>query len=201
MTNGDGVRRTWGGVDPELALLDDDGRPDPPTGLGEAETILGFLDYLRGAIDWKTRDLGPEQLEATLPPSSMTLGGLFTHLAFVEDFWCTYGLRGEPVPTGATPEQWAADPDLDWHAARGRDRTALRAEWLGAVDRSRRSVAEVIAGADGEDPLGTPVHHNVHGDDPAPTLRWVLVHMVEEYARHAGHADLLREAVDGDTGE
>ncbi|MGC5629865.1 DinB family protein [Georgenia sp. Z1344] len=229
MTNGARARAVWGGVDPDVAPLDEDGRPEPPTGLGESGTLLGFLDYLRGTIDWKTRGLSPEQLGATHAPSTMTLGGMLLHLAFVEDFWLTHGMRGEPVPTSATDEEWDADPDRDWHAAKGRARADLRAEWLAAVDRSRRSVDAVLAGervptrdevstgdgpsttgpaseagptsAESSDPMATPMRHNVYGDEPAPTLRWVLTHLIEEYARHAGHADLLREAIDGDTGE
>jgi hypothetical protein len=92
---------------------------------------------------------------------------------------------------------WKADPDWDWHSAAGDTPEQLRALWRDAADRSRALVAKALA--DGGD-LGRPCTRT-WPDGRSPSLRWVLVHMIEEYARHNGHADLLRESIDGETGE
>ena len=91
---------------------------------------------------------------------------------------------------------WKADPDWEWHSAAGDTPDQLRTLWQDAVDRSRASVTEALA-AGGLDQLA----RRPWPDGSAPSLRWILCHMIEEYARHNGHADLLREAVDGETGE
>jgi hypothetical protein len=126
----------------------------------------------------------------------MTLGGLLSHMAFVEDHWFSGSLhandRAEPWSTA----DWRADPDWDWHWAEGKTPDELMAIWDAAVDRSRALVADAIA--DGG--LGQ-LAKRTWPDGRAPSLRWILLHMIEEYARHNGHADILREAVDGEVGE
>ena len=91
---------------------------------------------------------------------------------------------------------WDADPDWEWHSAAEDSPEELRAIWEDAVARSRAVVTEALASG-GLDQLA----RRTWPDGSAPSLRWILLHMIEEYARHNGHADLIRESVDGETGE
>src|ERR671939_619475 len=119
--------------------VDEHGRPESPLAADETATLLGFLEYQRATLAWKCAGLDSAGLRATVAASSMTLGGLLKHLAYVESDWFSRWLHG-----------------------------LARRTWP---------------------------------DGRAPSLRWIMVHMIEEYARHNGHADLLRESVDGRTGE
>jgi uncharacterized damage-inducible protein DinB len=180
------------------AETDEHGRPEPPHEAAEAETLLGFLDYQRATLAWKCRGLTDEQLRLPLPPTSMTLGGLLKHLAYVEDYWFTEVAAGRPAPEPWASIDWQMDPDWEWHSADADSGHELRALWAERVGRSRAVVStQFRQGADGA--LGRP--HPAWGGQGLVSLRWVLVHMIEEYARHNGHADLLREAIDGVTGE
>ncbi len=137
-----------------------------------------------------------EQLRVALRPSTLTLGGLLKHLARVEDDWFTEVVGGEP-----TPEPWAspdteADPDWAWTSAAKDSGDDLRALWAERVDRARAVVEGRIRDG-GAEALGQ-THSAWLG---RVSLRWVIAHMVEEYARHNGHADLIRESIDGQTGE
>jgi len=177
---------------------DEHGRPEPPLDGDEAATLLGFLDYQRATLQWKCRGLSDEQLRVALPPTSMTLGGMLKHLAKVEDYWFTEVVAREP-----TPEPWAsadfdADPDWDWRSAADDPGDKLRALWSERVSRSR-TVVETRPGKGGAEALAEA--HPAWGGQGRVSLRWVLVHMVEEYSRHNGHADLIRESIDGQTGE
>lgn len=177
---------------------DDHGRPEPPLTGDETQTLLGFLDYQRATLEWKTRGLD-EGLRLPLPghPSGMTLAGLLKHLAWVEDYWFTETAGREPTPAAWADVDWAADQDWEWSSARTDDAAELRATWETSVVRSRAVTDRLLA--DGGPGLeGT---HPAWGGRAEVSLRWILVHMVEEYARHNGHADLLREAVDGQVGE
>jgi uncharacterized damage-inducible protein DinB len=179
-----------------MTVVDDHGRPEPPLAGNEVETLLGFLDYQRGTLAWKTAELDADGLRATVGVSSMTLGGMLKHLAWVEDYWFTYRLLGrDPGPPWDTVD-WDDDPDWEWRTAADDSPEQLQATWREAVDRSRAAVAE--AQADGG--LGR-LADKAWPDGSSPSLRWIVVHMVEEYARHNGHADLLREQVDGEIGE
>jgi uncharacterized damage-inducible protein DinB len=176
--------------------VDEHGRPEPPAAGDEVETLLGFLDYQRATLEWKCAGLDADGLRATVGPSSMTLGGMLKHLAWVEEVWCAVWLHGRaPHPPWDTVD-WAADADWEWRSAAGDDPEHLRALWAEAVARSRASVAEALADG-GLDRLA----RRRWSDGRAPSLRWIIVHLIEEYARHNGHADLLRESVDGLTGE
>jgi uncharacterized damage-inducible protein DinB len=128
--------------------------------------------------------------------SSLTLGGLLKHMALVEDSWFSERLRGQdPVPPWDAVDG-EADPDWELHSAAEDTPEELFTLWRAAVDRSRASVAAALA----EGGLDQPMRAELR-DGRQPSLRWIFVHMIEEYARHNGHADLLREAVDGATGE
>jgi uncharacterized damage-inducible protein DinB len=182
---------------PLMTNLDEQGRPEPPIAADETASILGFLEFQRATLAWKCAGLDAAGLQATAAASSMTLGGLLKHLAYVEDLWCSRRLHGrDPEPPWDTVD-WDADRDWDWHSAAEDSPEQLHALWQDAVARSRSLVTQALG--DGglerraawiDDYLGQ-----------APSLRWILLHMVEEYARHVGHADLLRESVDGLTGE
>ena len=169
--------------------------PEPPVAGDEASTLLGSLERQRATLAWKVSGLDAAGLRARLAPSAMTLGGLVKHLALTEDH--TFGGKfagrelGEPWRSGG----WDDDPDWEWTSAADDSPEDLLALWGAAVERSRAVVAEALAG-DGLDTLGSPMP-----DGRAPSLRRLLADMIEEYARHVGHADLLREAVDGLTGE
>jgi hypothetical protein len=176
--------------------VDEHGRPQPPAAGDEATTLLAFLEVQRATVAWKCGGLDAAGLRAQLPPSTMTLGGLLKHLAWVEDHWFSHWLHGcERQPMWQAID-WAADPDWDWHSAADDTPEELDRLWRDAVDRSRALVAEALADG-GLDRLAHRAGH--HGEQPS--LRWIVVHMIEEYARHAGHADLIRESVDGLTGE
>jgi uncharacterized damage-inducible protein DinB len=176
--------------------VDEHGRPEPPLTADETATLLGFLDYQRATLAWKCSGLDAAGLRATVGASSMTLAGMLKHLALVEDDWFSRWLYGrEPAPPWDTVD-WDADPDWDWHSAAADTPEELLALWQDAVDRSRAQVAEALAGGGLE-----RLPRRRWPDGRAPSLRWIVVHMIEEYARHNGHADLIRESVDGLTGE
>ena len=177
-------------------VLDEQGRPEPPPAADELGTLLGFLEFQRATLTWKTAGLDADGLRATVGASTMTLGGILTHLAWVEQFWFGCRLLGRPPTEPWRSVDWEADPDFDWHTAADRSPDEVRALWQAAVEDSRAQVAEAMADGGLGQLLAVP-----WADGTAPSLRWLLVHMIEEYARHNGHADLIRESVDGETGE
>jgi len=180
-----------------LSNLDEYGRPEPPPAGDEIATLLGFLDFQRATLAWKVSGLDADGLRAKVGPSSMTLGGMLKHLAYVEDSWFNVMLHGRtPHPPWDTVD-WKADRDWDWHSATEDSPEELVALWRDTVERSRSLVDEALADGGGLDQLA----RRTWPDGRAPSLRWILVHMIEEYSRHNGHADLLRESVDGQTGE
>lgn len=175
--------------------LDAEGRPEPPLAADEASTLVGFLEWHRATFAWKCAGLEAAGLTETVGASSMTLGGLLKHWARCEDFWFSHQLAGRDTAAPWDSVDWDADPDWEWHSAAEDTPEELRALWQENVERSRVALAEVLE-ADGLDGV---VRRPPPGVQPA-TVRWVLCHVIEEYARHNGHADLLRESVDGATG-
>lgn len=126
----------------------------------------------------------------------MTLGGMLKHLAYVEQQWFHVVLHDrEPLEPWASVD-WKADNDWDWHSAAQDTPDELIALWQGEVDRARKAVDEALEDGD----LGQPSKRAPWRDGRTVSLRWILTHMVEEYSRHNGHADLIREAIDGQTG-
>jgi uncharacterized damage-inducible protein DinB len=177
--------------------VDEQGRVEPPLAADETTTLVGFLEFQRATLGWKCAGLDADGLNATIGTSSMTLGGLLKHMTYVEDLWCSRRLHGRDPERPWDRVDWDADVDWDWHSAAADSPEQLQALWQDAVARSRSLVTEALA--DGG--LDRPA---VWIDDwygVAPNLRWILVHLIREYARHDGHADLLRESVDGLTGE
>lgn len=176
-------------------MTDAQGRPEPPRTGDESSTIDGYVEFLRATVGWKTDDLDDDQLRATLPPSDLTLGGLLHHLAYVEDYWFGVVLAGrDPAPPWDDVD-WDADGDWDWHVAAELDGATIRARWTDAVDRSRAVLTELLS-----EP-GSLGRTFVTGGGTTVSLRYVMVHLVEEYGRHAGHLDLIRQSVDGLVGE
>jgi uncharacterized damage-inducible protein DinB len=181
---------------PPMTGLDEHGRPEPPLAADETATLLGFLDYQRATLAWKCGGLDAAGLAATVGASTMTLGGMLKHLSYVEDLWCSQWLHGfHPRPPWDTVD-WDADVDWDWHSAADDTPEQLFALWQDTVARSRFLVAEALADADLDRPA-----QRAWPDGRTPSKRWILFHLIEEYARHNGHADLIRESVDGLTGE
>ncbi|MDQ1692046.1 MAG: hypothetical protein QOD87_2154 [Pseudonocardiales bacterium] len=179
-----------------MTNLDEHGRPEPPLAADETATLLGFLEYQRATLAWKCAGLDAAGLRARVAASSMTLGGMLKHLAYVEDLWCSRWLHGRDRRPPWDTVDWDADPDWEWHSAAEDSPEQLHALWQDAVARSRTLVAEALADGGLE-----RLAQRTWPEGEAPSLRWIVVHLIEEYARHNGHADLLRESVDGLTGE
>ena len=179
-----------------MTELDEHGRPQPPVAVDEAGTLLGFLEYERATLAWKCSKLDPAGLNTTLGPSPMTLGGMLKHLARVEDYWFSYALHARDVAPPWNAVDWKADPDHDWQSAADDSPEELFTMWEDAADRSRALVALALAEGD----LGQLARRTWPNGQP-PSLRWILVTVIDEYARHNGHADLIRESVDGLTGQ
>ncbi len=178
--------------------FDDQGRPEPPQHAGEVETLVGFLDFQRATLEWRCRGLTDDQLRSTLHPTSMTLAGLLKHMGLVEDQWFTECVGQLDMPEPWRSVDWSDDYDWDWNSAALDGGDDLRELWQVTVERSR----EILTSRLDEDPHGAlDRSYPAFGGRGSVSLRWVLVHMIEEYARHNGHADLLREAIDGETGE
>src|SRR5205085_1614741 len=102
---------------PPMTDLDEQGRPEPPLAADETATLLGFLDYQRATLAWKCAGLDATGLRATVAASSITLGGLLKHLAYVEADWFSRWLHGRDREPPWDTVDWAADPDWDWHSA------------------------------------------------------------------------------------
>jgi uncharacterized damage-inducible protein DinB len=179
-----------------MTITDDHGRPEPPVAADDTATLLGFLDYQRATLAWKCAGLDAAGLQATVGASTMTLGGMLKHMALVEDWWFSHWLHGRDAAPMWKAVDWDADPNWEWRSAAHDTPEQLRILWEDAVGRSRSLVAEALADG-GLDQMA----RRSWPDGRAPSLRWILCHMIEEYARHNGHADLIRETVDGLTGE
>jgi hypothetical protein len=163
--------------------------PDGP----EAKLIGQYLDYQRETVLAKTEGLDQEQMARSHPPSTLTLGGLLYHLALVEEDWMEVRFLGQPERDPWAGVDWEADPDWEFRTSAEMVPEQLRLRYREACGRSRL----VVSGASGLDQLSVkPLRSGQHF-----SLRWVLLHLIEETARHAGHADFLREAIDGSVGQ
>ncbi|GAA4599212.1 DinB family protein [Planotetraspora phitsanulokensis] len=169
---------------------------EPPLAGTEVEHLVGALDRLRTTFRWKADDLDAAGLQVRIGASSLTIGGLLKHLAAVEDYTFTAKLRGEPM--GAPWDAMKHDGRDDWEFVSAADDTPeqLYALWDGAVERSHARLSAALA--DGG--LDQPAHVS-WPDGRHASLRRIVCDLIEEYGRHTGHADLLREAVDGLAGE
>jgi len=172
-------------------------RVDPPLRAGEAETLLAFLTYHRDTLRWKVAGLDREQLGRTIEPSTMTLGGLVRHLTLVEDSWFSVVLLGHEYAAPFDAVDWDADPDWEWRTGADTDPGELLAAYDATVARVDANIAAALERG-GLDALSVKPSRRGEGQF---SLRWIVLHMIEEYARHNGHADLLRESIDGSVGE
>ena len=179
-----------------MAVIDDRGRPEPEPSVGEVESLLGFLDYQRATLKWKCENVDATGLSIKIAASSITLGGLLKHMAFVENEWFARWLPDNERLEPWLSIDWSAQPDWEWESAANDSPLALMNQWLEAVELSRSITITAIA-VGGIEQLAKRKWPN----NESPSLRWIILHMIEEYARHNGHADLLREFVDGETGE
>ena len=162
-------------------------RIDPPYRADERAMLDNWLEFQRATLAWKCDGLTDEQLrERSVPPSSMSLIGLVRHMAEVERNWFRRVLSGEDAPGLYYSDD---DPDGDFDNVATATRAEAFASWDAECDNAR-TVAARMELTD----VGTRRGEEV-------SLRWVLVHMIEEYARHNGHADLIRERIDGATGD
>ena len=160
----------------------------------ERSVLLGYLDYHRAVLARKAEGLTEEEARlATCPPSELTLLGLIRHMADVERNWFRRALTGEDVaPIHYGPSHPDGDEDGDFHPGPDDTMADALATW-----RAEIAVADAnIATHDLDDREANPSG----GREPS-SLRRVIVHLIEEYARHCGHADLLRQAIDGATGD
>jgi len=170
---------------------DEDPRSATPVGGDERGMLVGFLRWQRETLALKCAGLDPAQLATrAVEPSRMSLLGLVRHMVEVEQYWFQRVMSGQEV---VKPYSSKEDPDGDWDGAVG-DPAVVAQAWA-AWEAQVAFSDQVVAGAADLD---------VTGDDPwdgPVSLRYVLIHMIEEYARHNGHADLLRERIDGAVGQ
>ena len=163
-------------------------RTDPPYSAGERAMLDAWLDYHRATLAVKCDGLHDAQLrERAVAPSTLSLLGLVRHQAEVERGWFRRTLGGEDAPALYCSED---DPDGDFDNVDTADVAEAFASWRAECEHARQAVAAAPSLDVTGQRRGEPV-----------SLRWIMVHMIEEYARHNGHADLLRERIDGTVGK
>jgi len=170
---------------------------EPPLAGSEVEHLTGALDRLRTTFRWKADDLDAAGLSTRIGASTLTIGGLLKHLAAAEDYMFTAKLSGAPI--GAPWDAFGWDGNGDWEFTFDTSNETpeqLYALWDGAVARSQARLKAALADG-GLDQLV----HISWPDGRHASLRRLVCDLIEEYGRHTGHADLLREAVDGRVGE
>lgn len=173
--------------------------PEPPDlpeldrSADERTTLLEMLDRYRAVLLRKTWGLTEDQLATPLEPSSLTLGGLLLHMALVEDSWFDHRFFGNEEIDIWADVNWDDDPDWEFRVAVDWSHAELVTQFETSVARSRAAVTS----ADSLDQMAV----RTRDDDTQWNLRWIVVHMIEEYARHCGHADLIRQSIDGTTGD
>lgn len=168
---------------------------EPSTTAGEVEMLLFALDRSRMQFAWKSGGLDATELSKAHPPSTMTIGGIIKHVAFVDD-WTAVRLTAVQMPEPWRSVDWDNDPEYPWHSAADNSPEELYRLWSDAALRCRAAVAAVLA----EGGLDQPSKFTF---DPnwRPSARRLLVDLHDEYARHVGHVDLFRESIDGLVGE
>lgn len=165
-------------------------RVDPPMSGPEFEMLKAFLDYHRATLLQKISGVSEEDVKRKVFPSSnLSLLGLVKHLTYVERSWFQRWFKGEANLTWPWTRE---DPDADFRIEPDETTESIVALYQAEVEKSR----QIVDSASLDDLTARPT---TEGEDL--TLRWIMLHMIEEVARHNGHADLLREAIDGVTGE
>ena len=166
--------------------MENDSRTEPPEAAGERETLAGFLDYFRATVVMKAGGLSDAAGARRLLPSLTTVSGLVQHLTDVERFWFQDRIDGQQgIPSRWSPE----DPDGGFRVSEEDSLTEIIADYKAACRQSRG-----VLGRFG-------MEDRCRGGDGRQSVRWVLVHMIEETGRHCGHLDILRELLDGTTGD
>ena len=164
-------------------------RPLPPLNTDERTTLESWLDFHRATLAIKCEGLDDEQAAAaSVSPSGLTLTGLVQHMAEVERNWFRRVFTGEQAPPIYDPQADPSGPDGGFDLAEGATLGGALETWRAEIARAREQCAGRALTDTGRF-MGQDVN-----------LRWIYVHMIEEYARHNGHADLLRERIDGATG-
>ncbi|MCW2749357.1 MAG: DinB family protein [Aeromicrobium sp.] len=166
--------------------LPEDLRPTPPDNGPERESLIGFLDFQRETVIWKSTGLSDADATRSLVPSPTTVSGLIQHLTDVERSWFRTDMEGE---VGVAERRTTEDRDGAFRVAADVSLDDLIADYRAACDESRA----VVARHELDDRCALHDHRY--------TLRWIMLHLIEETARHAGHIDILRELLDGATGE
>jgi uncharacterized damage-inducible protein DinB len=163
--------------------------PSDPDLAGDERLLLTqFLDYQRAVLLCKVGELDDDGLRRVMTPSGLTLLGILKHLAYVERWWFRIAFAGEEV---SDPPWSDDDPDADFRAEPDETAEAILALYEDEAARARTIAADAASFDD------------IAADPRAKgrSLRWIMIHMIEEYARHLGHADIMREAIDGRTGD
>ncbi|MGW4245477.1 mycothiol transferase [Nocardia sp. NPDC004722] len=177
-------------------MTDGDTPWEPPLAGTEVEHLVGALERLRATFRWKADALDAAGLNTRVGASTLTLGGLLKHLSRAEDEMFTRKLSGTPPSPPWDTVDWRADPDWDFTSAATDSPDELYTLWDTTIARSRKTLDAALA-TGGPDQLV----HVSWPDGRHASLRRLLCDLIEEYGRHTGHADLLREAVDGRVGE
>lgn len=161
----------------------------------ERTMLEGWLDYHRDTLLHKCAGLTAEQLRtASVEPSALTLLGLVRHMAEVERWWFRIRAAGQQLSGLYEGDGDDDDPDADFNAVADADPEAAFATLTAEVAAAKAAAADLSL----DHTFPHPGHHH---DGQDVSLRWVYVHLIEEYARHNGHADLIRERIDGVTGD
>jgi Protein of unknown function (DUF664) len=167
---------------------------EPPNTLTDPrELLLAYLDYYRAAVLRKLDGMAEEDLRRSRLPSGWTPLELLKHLAFVERRWFRWGFNAEQV--NPVWGEWHPDNGGKWFVAPAETADEIRALFLAQCARSR----EIVAGAQLQDTARAGGRFNP--PDHQPALVWILFHVLQEYARHVGHLDVVRELTDGATGD
>jgi hypothetical protein len=164
-------------------------RDDPPLVADERASLASWLDFHRTTLRQKCQGLtGQQMVQAAVPPSAMTLLGLVQHMSLVEWGWFEHSFADGPT---SEPMETGGDPEAEWHML---DPDRVGEAWE-IFERQCAHSRAIVDGAVSLDALSATTK------EPIRDLRWIMVHMIEEYARHNGHADLLRECIDGVVGD
>jgi hypothetical protein len=179
-----------------MTLHDETTLLEPPVAGNEVDTLIGSLERQRRTFRWKCDGLDAAGLRATTAASSMTLGGLLKHMSFIESLYFSLKLLGRDPGAPWNAVDWENEEDWEFRSAAEDTPEELYAMYDASVARARANLVEALADGD----LGTPIAQ-AWDDGETASIRRMLVDLIEEYARHTGHADILREAVDGLVGE
>ena len=164
--------------------------PEPASTGDLRGLMLDYLDFLRGVVADKVTGLTEDELGSSAVPSGWTPAGLVNHLVNVERRWLRWGFLAEPVP-----DPWRDGSEDDGWVTPTATPAELRALLVASGARTR----VIVEAHDLTETAG--VGGRFADEESAPQLQWILLHLIQEFARHAGHLDIARELVDGETGE